>query len=81
MLSIIYSPEYLAAMVLHRYLTTPCICNYKMIISESILAHFSGLDHIAVTGLMPVIEGAGLSIAKKMNISIKKMEATKSLPK
>lgn len=60
----IYSPENLSAMMVERYPITPYILDYKEIISESIEAHFSGLDHVAVAGLMPVIEGAGRRLAE-----------------
>jgi hypothetical protein len=49
----------MAAMVTERYPEVPFINAYKKIISESIEAHFLGLDHIAVAGLMPVVEGVG----------------------
>lgn len=68
MLSRIYSPENLAPMVLDRYSMTPFIKEYSQIISEAILAHFSSLDHIAVSGLMPVIEGAGKALAKEFSV-------------
>jgi len=58
-LQMIYSRENMAAMVTERYPEVPYIKEYKVIISESIEAHFSGLDHIAVAGLMPVVEGVG----------------------
>lgn len=70
MLSLIYAPESLAAMVLHRYAITPCVKEYAEIISESVLAHFSGLDHVAVVGLLPVIEGAGTALAKGRGIAV-----------
>ena len=62
-LSLIYSAENLASMVLNRYPITPYIQDYKVIISECVKAHFMGLDHIAVSGLMPVIEGAANKLA------------------
>lgn len=68
MLSLIYSPESLAAMVLNRYPITPFIKDYSQIISESVIAHFSNLDHVAVAGLMPVIEGAGTALAKDRSV-------------
>lgn len=71
MLSRIYSPEHLASMVLDRYSVTPFIKEYSQIISETVLAHFSNLDHIAVAGLMPVIEGAGKSLAKEFSVQYK----------
>jgi hypothetical protein len=79
MLSNIYSPEYLAAMVLERYPITPVIQDYCKIISEAAIAHFSNLDHIAVAGLMPVIEGAGNSLAKEFSVKGKGKNLFKNL--
>ncbi|MCD9570101.1 hypothetical protein [Pseudomonas protegens] len=72
----IYTPGHLAAMVISRYPQTPIVQQYKVIISESIEAHFLGLNHVAVSGLVPVIEGAarqlhelfGLGKAKKIEL-------------
>lgn len=66
-----YWPERLAAMSIHRYTETPVLMLYKNIISESIEAHYLGLDHIAVSGLLPVIEGAARLLAKDRNIEFK----------
>lgn len=66
----IYSPENLAAMVSERYHTVPFVNEYQEIISESVEAHFLGLDNIAVSGLMPVIEGAGKKLAKSRNVEV-----------
>lgn len=62
-ISQIYSPENLSPMVTERYPIVPYVNEYKEIISESIVAHFMGLNHVAVAGLMPAIEGAGRKIA------------------
>ncbi len=70
----IYSAENLAAMVCERYPVTPYIMVYKDIISESIEAHFSGLGHISVSGLMPVIEGAGRKLADHWSVSHKNIK-------
>jgi len=67
-LSFIYSPDNLAAMVTERYPITPHINDFKMIISEAVEAHFLGLNHIAVSGLMPVIEGAGKKISDSRGV-------------
>lgn len=58
-LGTIYSPAGLAAMVLHRYPIVPALSEYQETIAESIEAHFLGLHHVAATGLVPVVEGAG----------------------
>lgn len=68
-LSLIYSPGNLSAMVTERYPITPYVQDYKAIISEAVEAHFMGLDHIAVAGLLPVIEGAGKKLADSRNVS------------
>lgn len=66
----IYSPENLSAMVSERYHVVPYINEYYEIIAESIEAHFLGLNHITVSGLMPVIEGAGRKIAASRSITV-----------
>lgn len=67
----IYTAEHLAAMVCERYPVTPYISDFKEIISEAVEAHFSGLGHVAVAGLMPVIEGAGKKIADHRGVQYK----------
>lgn len=67
-LSQVYSPIHLAAMVSERYSVTPFINEYQGIIAQAIEAHFLGLDYVAVSGLMPVIEGAGKKLAKSRGI-------------
>ena len=68
-LSLVYGPENLSAMVVERYPITPFVKDYQLIIAESVKAHFLGLDHVAVIGLMPVIEGAGKRIAASRGIA------------
>lgn len=65
----IYSPENLAAMVSDRYHAVPYINEYQEIIAESVEAHFLGLNHIAVSGLMPVIEGVGRKLAASRSVT------------
>ncbi|WP_165729430.1 hypothetical protein [Pseudoalteromonas sp. 31A1] len=67
----IYTAEHLAAMVCERYTITPYISDFKEIIAEAVEAHFSGLGHVAVAGLMPVIEGAGKKLATHRNVQFK----------
>jgi hypothetical protein len=62
-LALVYSDENLSAMVLHRYAATPFVCEYKSTIGEAIEAHFMQLHHVAVAGLLPVIEGITLKLA------------------
>lgn len=68
-LSQIYNPENMAAMVLERYPITPYVNEYKKIIAESVKAHFLGLSHISVSGLMPVIEGVGKKLADSRSVT------------
>ena len=70
-LSGIYSMEHLAAMIRQRYSILPRISEYKEIISESVTAHFLGLNHISVSGLMPVIEGAGRLLTSDLGVEAK----------
>lgn len=69
LLTPLYSPENMAAMIVERYPFVPYICEYKEIISESAEAHFLGLKHVAVSGLMPVIEGVGRKVAKSRGLN------------
>lgn len=64
----VYEPVSLAAMVLNRYPQVPIISAYAETIAEAVEAHFLGLDHIAVGGLIPVIEGAGRLLARERGI-------------
>ncbi|GLT16089.1 hypothetical protein [Vibrio algivorus] len=66
-LSLIYTHDHLAAMVKHRYPIVPYISDYKLIIAEAIV----GLHHVAVSGLIPVIEGVGRKILESKGISEK----------
>ena len=68
----LHDPYSMAAMVLHRYPRTPGISDYKKIIAEAVEAHFAGLDKVAVSGLLPVVEGAGKKLAGINSISIVK---------
>jgi hypothetical protein len=67
-LMMFYGPSALAAMVIHRYPLVPIIRDYCETIAEAVEAHFFGLNHIAVGGLMPVIEGAGRQLAKQRGL-------------
>ncbi|MCY1649162.1 hypothetical protein OVA11_19490 [Caulobacter sp. SL161] len=59
----IYRPISLAAMLTERYVQAAVIQDYAVTIGEAIEAHVLGLDHLAVGGLVPVIEGAGRRLA------------------
>jgi hypothetical protein len=69
-LALIYSEENLAAMVTERFYRVPFVCDYKTIISEAITAHFMRLDHIAVAGLLPCIEGIGRKLADSRSVPV-----------
>jgi hypothetical protein len=69
MVSNIYDPLLTACMVANRYTLVPFIVDYAVTIAESVEAHFLGLDHVAVSGLMPVIEGAGRDLAAQRGMA------------
>ena len=60
----IYESFGLASMVLNRFPQVPIVSEYTQTISEAIEAHFFGLHHVAVGGLIPAIEGIGCRLAK-----------------
>jgi len=64
LLAFVYDSERLASMVLNRYPQTPFINSFEKTILEAVHAHFYGLHHVAIGGLIPVIEGSGKQIAK-----------------
>jgi hypothetical protein len=66
----IYEPIGLAAMVLHRYPVVPIVQDFACTIGEAIEAHFMGLDHLAVGGLIPVVEGIGRRLAAKRGLAV-----------
>jgi hypothetical protein len=64
----VYNCDRLAPMVVSRYPQTPVITLFKETISEAVLAYFSGLHHVAVGGLIPVIKGAGRRLAAERGL-------------
>jgi hypothetical protein len=68
-LAAVYGPRRLASMVLNRYPQVPVIALYAQTIAEAVMAHFIGLHHIAVGGLVPVIEGAGRRLADERGLA------------
>jgi hypothetical protein len=46
----------------------PVIDLYQETISEAIAAHFSGFRHVAVGGLIPVVEGVGRELARQRGL-------------
>lgn len=67
-LSHMYCAANLAAMVTSRYPIVPYVSEYIKIIGEAVEAHFLGLHHVSVSGLIPVIEGAGRKISESKGI-------------
>jgi hypothetical protein len=67
-LALIYGPGRLASMVVTRYSEMPAVDLYRETIAEAISAHFSGFRHVAVGGLIPVIEGIGRELARQRNL-------------
>ncbi|MEY0833756.1 hypothetical protein AB7273_17420 [Providencia alcalifaciens] len=57
-------------MVSKRYHSVPYICEYSETIAECVGAYFLGLNRIAVSGLMPVIEGAGRKLAESRSAPV-----------
>jgi hypothetical protein len=68
----VYDAERLASMVLNQYPQTPVIMLFAQTISEAVMAHFLRLNHVAVGGLIPVVEGAGRRLAKERGIKAHK---------
>jgi hypothetical protein len=68
-LAAVYGPKRLASMVLNRYPRIPVIGLYAETIAEAVLAHFIGLHHVAVGGLIPVIEGVGRRVAGERGLA------------
>jgi hypothetical protein len=71
----IYSADNLAAMVTERYPIVPYVQDYKTIIAEAAEAHFCGLDHVAVAGLLPAVEGTGKKLAERMEVKFSSTNA------
>jgi hypothetical protein len=51
-LALFYEPIGLAAMAMYRYPIAPVITDYCQTVAEAVEAHFLGLDHVAVGGLI-----------------------------
>jgi hypothetical protein len=67
-LGFFYTPDRLASMVMNLYAQMPVVDLYKITIAEAVAAHFSGLHHVSVAGLMPVVEGAGRELARSRGL-------------
>jgi hypothetical protein len=64
----IYGPHRLAAMILHRYPEIAVVDLYQRTIAEAVAAHFSNFHHVAVAGLMPVVEGIGRTLSHQRGL-------------
>lgn len=67
-LAFIYTPDRLSSMAVSRYPQIPVVDLYQETIAEAIWAHFSGLRHVAVGGLIPVVEGIGRELARQRGL-------------
>jgi hypothetical protein len=65
----VYDAERLASMVLNRYPNVPVIMLFTQTISEAVMAHFSGLHHVAVGGLIPVVPHRVLTLSNCRSIA------------
>jgi hypothetical protein len=70
-LGVLFPPETLASMVMNRYPKTPFVEEFQLIIAEGVEAHFLKLDHIAGSGLVPVIEGVTRRLAGSHGVETK----------
>jgi hypothetical protein len=66
-------------MVTHRYPEVPVIKDFVHTIGEAIEAHFMGLDHVAIGGLVPVIEGIGRRLASKRRLAVTRATGIRSV--
>jgi hypothetical protein len=64
-LAFVCRPYRLASMVVNRYSQMQVFALYQQTIAEAVWAHFAGLRHVAVGGLIPVVEGIGRELAKQ----------------
>jgi hypothetical protein len=66
-LAAVYEPNYLASMVLERYSKIMHVRDFKRQTDESIRAYFSGYKLVAITAMVPVLEGIVRKIATRQN--------------
>lgn len=62
-------------MVSECYHSVPYIGEYSKTIAECVDAYFLGLNRIAVSGLMPVIEGAGRKLAESSSAPVTRIKS------
>jgi hypothetical protein len=60
---LLFGPRSLTAMVLHRYPQDRVLGDFADSIAQAVEAHLMGMNHVAIAGLMPVVEGAGRRLA------------------
>jgi hypothetical protein len=65
----LYTPYRIASMVVSRYPIMPVIELYRETIAEAVYAHFAGLRHVSVGGLLPIIEGIGRELASQRGLN------------
>lgn len=65
----LYTPYRMASMVVSRYPIMPVIELYRETIAEAVYAHYAGLRHVSVGGLLPVIEGIGRELARHRRLN------------
>ena len=58
-----HSPQRMASMFLGRYAKMPYVQDFAPVIGQAIRAHFCGWNQLAVSGLVPVVEGIVRKIA------------------
>ncbi len=74
-LSEIYNASHFAIMVTERYSIAPGVRNFIVTISEAIEAHLMGMHHVAVIGLVPVIEGVGRLFVEDRSLKSKSIRS------
>jgi hypothetical protein len=76
LLAEMFTPENLASMVVSRYPQAPIVADFQEIIAEGVEGHFLKLDHIAASGLVPVVEGVTRRLANKQGVEVTKFVPT-----
>jgi hypothetical protein len=67
-ISVVYGPQYLATLFLERYSKIIHVQNFSRQIDEAFKAYFSGYRLVAITAMIPVLEG----IIRKIAIAAKR---------
>jgi hypothetical protein len=66
----IYNPGYLASMVCGRYRKIMHVRDFSRQIDEAIKAYFAGYSFVAITAVIPIIEGIVRKFATRQNRSV-----------